>query len=173
MVWKTIKAVYGYKLDITKYLDEEGDINVEKLKNSYCNINSLDCTPSSISELDTAPVDDDDLIKIFPPCWNGDGIAVGTRSLEAGKLVNSWKHYETIKNNSEFCYDIPEFDHYTDKNGYHHYSLLHNFSCCSNSRNKYVVIGVTYDEVDRNLFLDTQFDDICHKVFNERVCTRV
>ena len=30
----------------------------------------------------------------------------------------------------------------------------------------HVIIGVTYDEVDRNLFLDKTFDNVCNKVFN-------
>lgn len=63
-------------------------------------------------------------------------------------------------------YSIPEFEHYVDKSKFPYYHLLHTFSCCSSSTQTHVIIGVTYDEMDRNLFLDKTFDAICDKVFN-------
>jgi hypothetical protein len=167
MGWKTIKAVYGYVVDVSDCLDKDGYIKHDKLQDKFSKINFSYC-PTKILNLKNMPQTGDELIQIFPYGMNGDGIAVGTREIQHGfteKLVNTWKARDKIKDN--YDYSIQEFEHYKDKDGYHHYDILHRFTCCSKSNNKYIVIGVTYDEVDRNLFLDSQFDHICEEVFNK------
>lgn len=175
MVWKTIKAVYGYMIDVTaldnseNLFDEDGDIDWQTLCDMFIYIKpNLDCTPTRISCLKDQPEQDDQLIKVYPYSMNGDGIAVGRRPVNNdpfyGKLVNCWASNDVI--DETYDYSIPEFDHYVDKSSFHHYGLLHRFHCCSKSMKNYTIIGVTYDEMDRNLFLDKTFDGICDKVFN-------
>ena len=154
MVWQTIKAVYGYCVDVTDCLDEEDCIDTEKIKNKYGDIkDGLNCCPKIISTLRTSTKYDNKLIRLSN--WCG-GVAVGTRKGNERGIIRE-----------DFDYSIPEFEHYRDKNGYHHYELTHNFCCCSDSRAKYMIIGVTYNEVDRSLFLDNRFDDVCDDVFNK------
>jgi hypothetical protein len=173
MVWKTIKAVYGYAIDVTSLdnddlFDEDGYIDWQVLRDMFIYIKpNLDCTPRRILDLSDKPTQNDQLIAVYPYSMNGDGIAVGRRPVGGpfgGKLVNAWASRDTI--DETYDYSIPEFEHYVDKSKFHHYKLLHHFPCCSESMKRYVVIGVTYDEMDRNLFLDKTFDDICEKVFN-------
>lgn len=175
MVWKTIKAVYGYAINVTTLenkpvdlFDEDNYIDYEILCGMFNNIKqNLDCTPTRILSLKDQPTKNDQLIKVYPHSMNGDGIAVGRRPVNqsiGGKIVNCWSSQDTIDNT--YDYSIPEFDHYVDKSNFHHYNLLHTFHCCSDSMQKYVIIGVIYDEMDRNLFLDKTFDGICDKVFN-------
>jgi hypothetical protein len=170
MVWKTIKAVYGYHIDVESLndpdlFDEDGYIEMDKICEKFGGIKSnLDCTPNWINELAISPKTNDELIKILPYGFNGDGIAVGRRPVSSNKLINAWKSTDTIDDTLD--YSISEFHHYEDKDKYHHYKLLHRFPCCSTSMKSHIVIGVTYDEVDRNLFLDKTFDGICDKVFN-------
>lgn len=175
MVWKTIKAVYGYRIDINaladthpNIFDEDGYIDLQTLCDMFIYIKpNLDCTPERILCLKDQPTQNDELIKVYPYSMNGDGIAVGRRPVDnsiGGKFVNYWSSRDII--DETYDYSIPEFNHYVDKSGFHHYRLFHGFSCCSTSLKKYVIIGVTYDEMDRNLFLDKTFDGICDKVFN-------
>ena len=169
MVWNTIKAVYGYKVNINnlrKNLTEDGFLDRSAFEELFENIPS-DLAPERISKLNSMPESNNDLILVYPPGMNDDGIAVGRRPITntlKDKFVNAWHASDTIEEN--FDYSIPEFEHYKDRNNLHHYKLFHYFSCCSDSASKYVIIGVTYDEVDRNLFLDEKFDSVCDKVFN-------
>lgn len=171
MVWATIKAVYGYVIEVADLnnpdlFDEDGYIDYEKLRNMFGTI-KFDCTPERIKVLNEQPTLDDELIKCYQYSMNGDGIAVGKRAVDntiRGKFVNGWASRDVI--DETYDYSIPEFKHYVDKKKFHHYNLLHKYHCCSESMKKYVIIGVTYDEVDRNLFLDSQFDSICDNVFN-------
>lgn len=174
MVWNTIKAVYGYPVEIktlenySDVLDDEGLINWKNLGEKFAKIKpGLNCKPEKILNLDFQPRQENELIQIFPPSMNGDGIAVGRRPIDnsiAGKCANFWAHKDVI--DTTYNYSIPEFQHYIGKTGFHHYNLLHSYPCCSDSNGKYVIIGVTFDEIDRNIFLDKKFDEICDKVFN-------
>lgn len=168
MVWQTIKAVYGYVVDIDSLenppenLFEECDdgykyINHGAIANMF--ENKLNCVPTVTSNMNYTSSENNELLKIFSS-MNEDDIEVEKKQINnilIKKFINIW--------NAE-KHTIPEFKHYKDKSGINHYKLLHTFSCCSNSQSKYVIIGATFDEMDRNLFLDTKFDEICENVFN-------
>lgn len=82
---------------------------------------------------------------------------------ENEEMVTIEKIKEKFKNISDKKLNI---ENYLSKNGKFYCELIHNFCCCSDSNNKYTIIGVIYDEIDRNLFLDEKFNTICDNVFN-------
>jgi hypothetical protein len=127
-------------------------IEIESIEQKY-KINAY-YTPSRILTLNDISTDPNELIKIQH--FNQSGISVGYYDINNKNKI--------IKN--DYDYSIEEFEHYTDKNNFHHYQLIHKYQCCSKSSNTFSIIGLQYDEIDRNLFLDKYFDDICTQVFN-------
>lgn len=143
MVWSIIKAIYGYLLPVPEKDDPDDEIEIEQdfpelkgLKYNY----TLDIYNRMKRSGHT------------PLYVSGEGIAA---SKNGGK-----------DKDETFDYCIKEFIPYTGRNGLVHYDLIHEFRCCSDSNKQFIVIGVTYDEIHRNLFLGDKFDDECNMVFN-------
>ena len=171
MVWSTIGAIYGYLVkldDIKEKLEDENDddnyiyVNDKDIVEHF-ELTKSDYIPQKITDLNrkTNSKDENDVITIRR--INHSGIAVGTR-VTTNKCMNFWAGCEVI--NESFDYSIPEFDVYKDRDGFRHYEFIHRMRCCSKSYDKYAIIGVMYDSLDRNLFLDKKFDDHCDQVFN-------
>jgi hypothetical protein len=165
MVWSIIKAVYGFVVPLPKKEDPyDGapfDEDFPELKGLR-----IDYSPEAVSRLDYFRPNKDGMVIVRPPGGLlGGGIAVGKRDKDAGKCMNFWPAYET--KDEKFDYSIPEFIPYKSRKGFVFYDLDHSFRCCSKSNHKFVVIGLVYDELERNIFMDSRFEKISEKVLDE------